>query len=412
MVYYEIKKIFGSWGSKMALMLLAVTVVISCWSAVNGRGTSWVNEQGHEENGLAAIAKLKSARKEWAGPLDTERFTAVLKENQRINATPEAQSKDDDLNDIAYGWKQGISDIREVINQFLSPDFSTYSYYVADSVSVSALPGIYDNRVKLLQTWLYEKDSSQYDLYSQEEKQWLIQQYQALEAPMEYDYHLGWKQLAETSPTIIMLMSMILGYLVSGIFANEFRWKADSIYFSAPLGRNAATWAKIQAGFLLVTAAYWACMLGYTLYTLIYLGFDGWDCPVQLARWKCFYNLTFLEQYLLILLGGYLGNLFSAFLAMWISAKTKTALIAVTLPFLLIFLPNFFQNYEGSLVGKLLGLMPDRLLQINYAINYFDLYSVGKLVIGAIPVLFVVYFVITAALVPLMYREFCRKEIL
>ncbi len=293
MVYYEIKKIFGTWGSKIALMLLAAVVVISCWSAVTGYGTGWINEQGREETGPAAIAKLKAAKKEWAGPLDTERITAAMLENQRINATLEAQSRDYDQNDIAFGWKQGISDIREVVNGFFSEDFSSYSYYLADEITLDRLPELYDNRVKLLSDWLYAKDSNQDNLYTEAEKQWLLKQYRALEEPMEYDYFLGWNRVTETSPTIIMLTAMILGYLVAGIFANEFKWKSDSIYFSTALGRTVNTRAKILAGILLVSGIYWACILVYTLYTLIYLGLMAGIVPFSCPGGNAFTILHF-----------------------------------------------------------------------------------------------------------------------
>ncbi len=406
MVRFEFRKIFGSWGSKLALLFLAVMVVINCWTGTNAWGTGWVNEQGDEEYGPAAVAKLKAAKKEWTGYLDTEQLTAALRENQRIMATPEAQSNSYELNDIAFGWKQGISDIRDVINHFLSENFNSYNYYLVDSLSADALPGLYENRVRLLKDWLHTDDN-----YSEAEKQWLIEQYEALETPMYYTYFEGWRQVTNNANWVTMICSMILGYLVAGIFSNEFKWKADSIYYSSVLGRTTNTKAKILAGFLLVTVVYWATMLAYSLYMLCYLGFEGWNCPVQLDRWKCFYNITYLEKYLLVALGGYLGNLFSSFLVMWISSKTKTTLVAVTVPFISIFLPNFLQNYEGSFLGDILGLLPNRLLDITFSINYFDVYSIGSLVVGAIPILFVLYLAATAALIPVMYREFGHKEV-
>ena len=413
MIRYELKKIFGGVGGKIALLLLVVTVVASCWSAVNGYGTSWVNEQGKEETGFAAARKLRAARKEWAGTLDTGLLTKAIQENQRIEATPEAQSNNDDLNNIAFGWKQGISDIRDVVYQFLSKEFQDYNYYLADSISLSRLPELYENRVRLLEDFIYgDPYNSAYNMFTDREKAWLIEQYEALETPMEYDYFLGWNRMAETSPTIIMLIFMILGYLVAGIFANEFKWRSDSIYFSTMLGKNVSIRAKIVTATVLISAVYWACMTAYSLFTLCYLGFDGWNCPVQLARWKCFYNVTFLEQYILILLGGYLGTLFSMFVVMWVSSKTRSSVVAVTVPFILIFLPNFFQNSEGTLLGDILGILPDRLLQINYSLNYFDVYTLGNKVIGSVPIMFALYTLLSLALAPVLYWEYKRKEII
>lgn len=70
-----------------------------------------------------------------------------------------------------------------------------------------------------------------------------------------------------------------------------------------------------------MTAVYWVSILTFSLLTLSYLGFDGWNCPIQIFRWKCFYNITCGQYYLLVLVGGYVGNLFTSFLVMWISAK-------------------------------------------------------------------------------------------
>ena len=48
--------------------------------------------------------------------------------------------------------------------------------------------------------------------------------------------------------TYIMLFGyMILGFLVSGIFAGEFKYRADSILFSTKLGRSRVPWVKVLA---------------------------------------------------------------------------------------------------------------------------------------------------------------------
>ena len=114
MVRYELKKVFGSFGSKLALLLLAGLVLLSSWMAVSG--VEWVNEKGDQETGFSAISRLREAQRRWAGPLDETRLEAIIRENQRICATPEAQSKDYNQNDIAYGWKQGIRPVLDMMN--------------------------------------------------------------------------------------------------------------------------------------------------------------------------------------------------------------------------------------------------------------------------------------------------------
>lgn len=408
MVRYEIKKVFSTFSSKAAVFILACIVALSSWLAITG--VEWINEQGDPETGLAAIAKLREARNKWEGELDEEKLRAVIQELQRISATPEAQSKDYNQNDIAYGWKQGIMPIRDMMNYAYSPNFNTYDYYTADSLSTSVAGEFYTNRTKLLKDYLYNGDGK--NACSEAEKEFLIRQYEEIETPFYYDYAEGWSQLLYNSPTVIMIGALILGYLVAGIFSNEFKWKSDSIFFTSVHGRNKATAAKITAGFWIVTALYWGAWIVYSLVTLCVLGFEGGNCPLQLGgMWKSPYNLTLFETYLLVALGGYIGNLFFAFLTMWVSAKTRSPMFAATVPFILIFLPNFLDNLDVESLSNLLGLFPDQLLQVYQVIRYFRVYEVFGTVFSAMSVVPVLYIILSAALVPVMYREFRTKQI-
>lgn len=410
MVHYELKKILGTAGGKVALVLMAAVVMVTFWLA--GPCVKWINEQGDPETGPAAIAKLRSAKKEWAGPLDEEKLQAVIRENQRITATPEAQSKDYHQNDIAYGWKQGISDIRLLLNSAFADGFRSYDYYKVDQLVPEQAKDFYSNRVRLLKDWLYDTTDDGYYRLNDAEKEYLIAQYENWETPITYDYTTGWEKTLTYTTTVTMLCVLILGYLMAGIFSNEFKWHSDSIFFSTSYGRNQAVWAKIQAGFLLVTVVYWASILTFSLLTLSYLGFDGWNCPIQIFRWKCFYNITCGQYYLLVLVGGYVGTLFISFLVMWISAKTRSSLFAVTIPYVIIFLPSFVpENLNTKYFGKLLSLLPDRLLDVGMSASYFDLLSIGKKVVGALPVCLLLYCILSLILVPAMYRTYRHKQI-
>lgn len=408
MVRYEIKKIFSTFSSKVAVFILACIVVLNCWLAISG--VEWVNEQGDVETGFAAISKLREARNEWEGELDEEKLRAVIQELQRINATPEAQSKDYNQNDIAYGWKQGIMPIREMMNYAYAPNFNTFDYYTAESVSISAAGDFYTNRTRLLKDYLYSGGGK--DVFTDAEKEYLIQQYEEIETPFYYDYSEGWGQLLYNSPSIIMIGTLILGYLVAAIFSNEFKWKSDAIFFTTVHGRKKATASKIKAGFLVVTVLYWSSIAIYTLVTLGILGFEGASCPIQMGLlWKCMYNLTLGETYLLIVFGGYIGNLFFAFLTMWVAAKTRSSIFAVTVPFILIFLPTFLDNLGVESISKLLGLFPDQLLQIYQVMRYFRVYEAFGSVFSAMAIVPILYSVLSVALVPMMYREFRTKQI-
>ena len=409
MLLFEIKKIFSSVSSRLALLLMAGLVAISSWMAVSG--VEWINGQGTPETGPAAISMLRNAQKEWAGPLDEARLEAMIRENQRLCATPEAQSKDYTQNDIAYGWKQGIRPVLDMMNYAYSNDFLEYDWYRNESVTPEQAGDFYANRTRLMKQCLYDENSSIYHLFTDGERSYLVQQYESLETPFYYDYSEGWTQLLYNSPFVIMTVALILGYLAAGIFSNEFRWKSDAVFFSSVSGRDRAVAAKIKAGFLMVTALYWSAVLLYSLLTLAFLGFDGWNCPLQTDLWKSFYHLKLWQAWLLVAAGGYIGNLFFAFLTMWVSARTRSSTFAATVPFLLIFLPSFLDNLNNDRLSKFLGLFPDQLLQIYQALRYFNVYEIFGRVFHAMSILLPVYGILTAVLAPIMYREFRKKQI-
>lgn len=407
MLKYELKKVFSRTSNKVALLLLLAVMCLTCYFAL---GVSWVDENGESHKGPAAVAQLKAAQKEWAGYLDEEAIRRVIAENLRIQSMPEAQSDNVRDSNITYGRGQGIMEIRRLLNCSFADRFREYNYYRMDALTPEDAPKFYENRTRLLQGWLDEEAENH---FSEAEKAFLIERYESLEIPFYYDYALGWTQLFEFAPTIVMITMLVLGYLVAGIFSNEFIWKSDAVFYASLYGRDRAVRAKLQAGFCLVTGIYLVTFLLYSAVVLACLGTDGWNRAVQASPgdWKCFYHITMWQKYLLTALGGYIGCLFISFLCMLVSAKTRSAVVAVMLPFVLIFLPSFLSNISSSTVQKIIGLLPDQLLQTGSALNLFNLYSLGGRILGAVPILLTVYGLLTVFLWPVIYREYRNKQI-
>ncbi|HBA68289.1 MAG TPA: ABC transporter permease, partial [Lachnospiraceae bacterium] len=178
-------------------------------------------------------------------------------------------------------------------------------------------------------------------------------------------------------------------------------------------GRNKGTASKIRAGLLIVTAIYFVVFLLYTGIVLLYLGADGSRLSIQASwtSWKCFYNITNLQKYFLIGIGGYVGCLFISFLSMLVSAKTKSSVLAVMVPVILIFIPSFISNINSPAINKIIGLLPDQLLQTGNALDYFNLYSIGGVIVGEVPVIIILYAVLTIAILPVLYHTYRHLQI-
>ena len=406
MTRFELKKIYSKPANKIVFIILAISLCVVSYFTIGY--ADYVNENGEKSTGIAAASALREAKNEWAGYITDDALRKVLEENALIINSEEYLSTDVIENNKAYSKRQGFSDIREMINRAFG-GFQDYNYYRADSVTQEEISSFYSRRTDNLIAWL--NSDEQESRYSEQERQFLITQYEKLETPFYYEYADGWTALLEYTPTIIMLVVLLTGFLVSGIFSDEIQLKADSIFFSAKLGRNKAVGAKIKAGFIVVTFVYWIMILLYSGIVLAVLGTGGANCAIQngFANWKSFYNITYLQDYLLTVLGGYLGNLFILFLSMLASAKTYSKALAVTIPFILLFLPSFLSGI--SVLSECLGILPDQLLQVCTAIKTFNLYQVGTKIVGAVPIIFVMYFILFCILLPVLYQVYRKTEI-
>ena len=132
-----------------------------------------------------------------------------------------------------------------------------------------------------------------------------------------------------------IILVVLIGFLAAGIFADEFSLKADAVFFSCRYSRTKAVRSKILTGLLMATVIYWTGMALLSGISFAVMGVSGFNTPYQLEQPYCIYNITFGQEYLIILVCGYIASLLSASVAMLVSAKTHSANIAVCIPFIL-----------------------------------------------------------------------------
>ena len=374
MILFEIKKTLSRTGSKVGFLVLLVTLAVTGYFAIT-LGT-YVDEKGDEHVGIKAVRDLYEKKSEWKGLVTEDYLKEVIRENNAINAVYPYDPSDPVTSDIGYSLSQGFGDIRTMINSAFG-EFRAYDYFRIDSVTGEEVGNLYENRIRNVKTWLSSDEAK--DLYSESEKEYIIDSNETLETPFYYEPYDG--------------------------------WKADSIFFSTKYGRTRGTLSKIAAGIIVVTVVYWTMILLYSLIVFSVYGTSGANCVIQTghAGWKSLYHITFAQEYLLMIIGGYVGVLFILLLSMLVSAKTHAGVIAVTIPFIMIFIQSFFGGFP-NLTG-VLGLLPDQLLQMNMAANTFVLYEIGGNVVPSIPILMTIYPFLCVFLLPIMYHVYHRTEI-
>ncbi len=406
MILFEIKKILSRTGSKVGILVLLITLVVTCYLTVEY--TTYVDEEGSEHTGITAINNLREEKEKWSGVITEDYLKEVIQKNNEINAVYPYDPSDPVSSDIGYSLSQGFGDIKTMINCAFG-EFRSYNYLRVDSVTEDEVGNFYENRVQNVKTWLSSDEAK--DRFSEAEKAYIIDRYETLETPFYYEPKDGWRAALEYVITIIMMTMLVLSFFVSGIFSNEFQWKADSIFFSTKYGRNKGTLSKIAAGLIVVTVVYWTMILLYSLIVFSVYGISGADCVIQtgLSGWKSLYHMTFFQEYLLVIVGGYVGVMFILLLSMLVSAKTHATVVAVTIPFIMIFIQSFFGGFPN--LTDVLGILPDQLLQMNMATNTFVLYEIGGKVVPSVPILMTIYPILCIFLLPIMYHVYHRTEI-
>lgn len=399
MVKFEIKKMFSKTVNRILfIVLIAITLIAGILTV---RDERYVQENGDNIYGIKAARYLKDVKERWSGYLTEDTLKKVLKQNRNIDKTVKDPQKN-------FYEKQGFEEIRSFINLAFS-GYKDYDYYKAESVHASEAGEFYNKRISRLKEYL---DSGE-ENFSDAEKRFLIGTYERMETPLYYEYADGWKALMDSQYllTLITIVVVITGFFVAGIFSDEFQLKADAVFFSAELGRNKAVVSKIAAGFLSITLVYWGTMLLYSAIVLFSLGFGGAGCAVQtgISNWDSIYNITYIQDYLLSLAGGYIGSLFILFFAMFVSVKSRSTVISITIPFVLSCAPMFLGRVPAF--TRIMTLFPDQLLRINKGLEEFKLYEIGGKVFGYITIIIPLYLILFLVLIPVLYMVYKRAEI-
>lgn len=408
MLLFEVKKVLSKPLNKAALLILAAVLIIGSFLTI--RDVRYIDSDGNSSTGISAARHLQEEKNQYKGYLTEDVLKKVIQANVAVNASSEAQSDDIQENNKAAANEQAFSDIREMINLAFG-ELDNYDYYKIDSVSEDEVGSFYAQRIAGLKNYLNRDDVT--NTFSEDEKQWLINKYESLDTPLYYEYADGWKALMDSQylPTLTMITVLIIGFLVSGIFSDEFTWKADSIFFSAKLGRGKAILSKMGAGFVITTVLYWSIVFLFGIIVLTVLGFSGGNCAVQtgVSNWNSIYNITYLQDYLISTVGGYIGSLFIVTLAMLVSAKTHSTVFAITIPFIFTCIPPFVGRLEAF--ARIMTLFPDQLLSINKNLEDFSLYHIGGNIFGSVSVIIPLYLILFCLVFPILFIVYRRTQI-
>ncbi len=401
MTRYEIKKLFSTAGSRLALLLLLAILLYTAFSMIHD--VSCPGPEGDMLQGLEAAAFMRRSQKDYTGLMDEVMLRRVVEENARLNAIYE---------DKAVWYKTPFSPVRDLISWTFVPSYRDFDYYAIDRLSPGEAAGLYERRVALVRDYLQSGEGAR--LYSRSEAALILRRMEALETPAAVGYTKGWDTLIQSSGLMLILASPVLAYLVSGLFSQERALRADAIFFSSRHGRKKAVAAKVKAGLLTVSALYLVLELALAVLVLSLLGTEGAGCSVQanIFSWRSgLYDLSFFEAWLLHLACGAIGVLFLALLTMLVSAAFNSTPLAAAAAFLPTLLTVFISASSLSALNRLLYWMPEGLFLLRDELSFeAGFLQLGSLVWPMLPVLMVFYGLICLALPPCLYQIYRKKQ--
>lgn len=378
MLKYELKKVLNK---RMNRVLLAVAMLLMVVFSIFAIGSfRAVDTDGETVTGFSAARIMVDDKNRWKGEL-----------------TPEVIEKSVESK-LAGDW-QSTSDIIYSTSKMLVGEFSDLDDYEAilsaDSAQIASIYDIYHDNLGAM--------SEEYG-DTPEKQAFLMEQYEKIDTPLTYEAYDSWDTMLMYATTCSLILIIVISFIAAGIFAEEFQYKADAVFFSTRYGRSKAVHAKIRAGLIIATVVYGIGIGLLSIISFSVLGTSGASTAYQFSQPYAIYSVTFGQMYGILVLSGYIASLLAASVSMLIASKTKTMSIAIVAPAVLFYVSPF--------VGRALpfrtffSLTPDQLMNIVNCARIPYIYQVGTIVFRQIPFIIVFYAVISVAFLPLVYRNY------
>lgn len=389
MLKYELKKLFSKRLNTVFLILLLAAAVVFNLFAV--KSVYYFDSSGTMKKSMGAVRSLTEEKNTWKGDLTPEALAKAASKNQRIYK----RYGDFAPNDVYTEFLQPAEDVLNLLGQISGDN--------PNSVTPEKASNFYQLRGEKL-----EASAKKYGK-NPKQQAFIREQYAKTDTPFYYEGADSWEIMVRYGEFYGIVISLVVGFFAAGIFSDEFRLQADSVFFAARHGRTKAARTKIQAGVLMTTILYWGFMLLFSIIGFSAMGTSGAGVPIQIKWDESLYNITFGQEYVITLLCGYIASLLSSAAAMLISAQRHSSGIAICVPFFLFCVSPFLARALG--IEGFSNLIPQRLFFLDNIIRRPVLIQMGDGIFRQIPFVMVLYLAICLLCLPLIYRAYHRYTI-
>lgn len=357
MEFYKIfhRKIF--WIGILAILGL---MFVYFWFAEVGDERCVID--GRSYSGYEAVQMNKKITEEYAGTVTDE----------KINQIVDKYGLPSELNESMPGWKDG-----NYLNDFVTRFFTNGSWENGVKPTVRY-------RLKDTDLWkAYKEYNENIDSKSErnDKKQMKTEILSMWKFKPTLEYTTGWKVFGELLQFGLILGSIMIICVISGIFAEESQTKMLPLIFTTVEGKRKDTSAKVLASFTItvllyagITGSAWGlCKIVYDLKG----GYDLTGVVISGSMWKTVDKVPFFSYLSVLLIFGMLAFLSLNAITLCISAYQDSMFGAVVATAICWAIPLLVRIFFGGLVWILVDSMPVFLIM---QVNLNDIYSIWHVI--------------------------------
>lgn len=366
----ELYKIFHRKIFWIGILAILGLMFVYFWFAEVGDERCVIDGRSH--SGYEAVQMNKKITEEYAGTVTDE----------KINQIVDKYGFPSELNESMPGWKDG-----NYLNDFVTRFFTNGSWENGVKPTVRY-------RLKDTDLWkAYKEYNENIDSKSEknDKKQMKTEILSMWKFKPTLEYTTGWKVFGELLQFGLILGSIMIICVISGIFAEESQTKMLPLIFTTVEGKRKDTSAKVLASFTItvllyagITGSAWGlCKIVYDLKG----GYNLTGVVISGSMWKTVDKVPFFSYLSVLLILGMLAFLSLNAITLCISAYQDSMFGAVVATAICWAIPLLVRIFFGGLVWILVDSMPMFLImQVNLNDIYSIWYVIAVIAVGVLAV--------------------------
>ena len=366
----ELYKIFHRKIFWIGILAILGLMFVYFWFAEVGDERCVID--GRSYSGYEAVQMNKKITEEYAGTVTDE----------KINQIVDKYGLPSELNENMSGWKDG-----NYLNDFVTRFFTNGGWE-------NGVKPTERYRLKDTDLWkAYKEYNENIDSKSEknDKKQMKTEILSMWKFKPTLEYTTGWKVFGELLQFGLILGSIMIICVISGIFAEESQTKMLPLIFTTVEGKRKDTSVKVLASFTItvllyagITGSTWGlCKIVYDLKG----GYNLTGVVISGSMWKTVDKVPFFSYLSVLLILGMLAFLSLNAITLCISAYQDSMFGAVVATAICWAIPLLVRIFFGGLVWILVDSMPMFLImQVNLNDIYSIWYVIAVIAVGVLAV--------------------------